>query len=83
MERIHGENDLLPQQNILLIWPQQTGIVVATISIVANIYIVTTTITVVVTSEIVTQQFWLAEALLTERFLKVTKSFSPFNWSFS
>jgi len=47
---------LLPQQNVLLLWPQQNRIVVVTISIVTTtICIVTTTITVVtIASKIVT-----------------------------
>jgi len=46
---------LLPQQNVFLIRPQQTRIVVVTISIVTTVWIVTATIMVVaVTSEIVT-----------------------------
>jgi len=47
MEHIYGENDFVPQQNVLLILPQQTSIVVVSIPIVPTItQIVTITITV-------------------------------------
>ena len=68
---------LLPQQNVLLIYPQQTRIVAVTIFLVTATAVVVVTLQIVVTIEIVTTTIWFAEAMLTKRLVEATKSFSP------
>jgi len=60
---------LLPQQNVLLIQPQQTRIVAVTIFLVTatTVVVAVTLQIVVVTIEIVTTTIWFAEAILTNR----------------
>jgi len=73
--------NLLPQQSVSLIWPQQTRIVVMTISFIAAATTEITVVTipaVVITIEFITTAILLfAGAVVTKRFIEATKLFSP------